>query len=127
MKKRFYVFFCEADLPWYLKSLKKNFKHCFVLEHQTIGGYDLFLKIEQLTNIVEVTPFMRTLQEILDVVPTTTKYELIKINIDVDRNKPYTPFSLMSCVSLTKKLLGISKPLIITPHQLYKYLLTKEK
>ena len=109
-------------MPWYLKKLKKDMSHCFLLEHQLLGGYDHIIQIENLTNIVEVTTYLAPLQDVLSLIDTTRHYKLISVDMDVDPLKHHNPLGLLYCVSLVKKLLGINKPWIFTPYQLYKYL-----
>lgn len=113
-------------MPWYLKGLRKDTNHCFVIEHQLLGGYDHLIRIESLTNLVVITTYFATLKEVIELIGYR-EYKMIEIDVNVDPLIPHNPLSFMNCVGLTKKLLGINRIGIITPFQLYKYLLTKGK
>lgn len=47
------------------------------------------------------------------------------VDLEVGDKPPLGPFVLANCVGLTKTLLGIRKPLIVTPYGLYHYLRRK--
>ena len=120
MHKRFYVFFCRGVMPWYLKLLDSDISHCFTLEHQLLGGYDHLIRVENLTNVVEVTTYFAPLKEVMMLFPHDMK--MLTIDVEVDPLIPHNPLGIIECVSLTKKLLGINQPFILTPLQLYKFL-----
>ena len=69
---------------------------------------------------MEVTTYFATIEGVLDLM--VGNYKLVTVDMDVNPLKYHNPFGLMNCVSLTKKVLGLNKPWIITPYQLYKYL-----
>jgi len=121
MKKRYYVFFTDSVAPWYLRGLKENSSHVFVLEHTLLDGYDLFLRTENLRGVIETSAHFMSLEEVLKRL-TISEYKMLKVDVDIDIKKYYMPFEPLTCVSLTKKLLGINKPLIFTPYQLYRHL-----
>jgi len=121
MKRTFYIFFNEADyLPPYMRILDHRFQHCFSYEHQLLGGFDSFVKVENLFNTVESQIFFGTKEDLLNLLPGI---RCIEITLDVDPKKKTWDFMPINCVSLIKKQLGISKLFIITPKQLYTHLL----
>lgn len=110
------VFSPETQL-WWLKFLKKGFKHCFVV----LGNEQNLVVIEPLRNRTEVCvlpafPIQR-LKHLLE----SNGYTVVKTYI---RQVPKGAVSLgfFSCVEMAKRLLGIHKMSIITPYRLYKFL-----
>ena len=120
MRKRFYVCFCKGIMPWYLNLLDPDISHVFTIEHQLLGGYDHLIRIENLTNTVEVITYFASLEEVKKLLPHDIK--ILTIDTEVDPLVPHNPLGMLNCVSLTKKLLGINRPCIFTPRQLYNYL-----
>lgn len=122
MRKTVYVFFKEAvHKTWYLKLLDRNLTHCFSYEHQLLGGYDCFLKIENLYHCFDTQIFFGTREDLLS---RHIGIKCIQITLDVDPLKKTHDFIPINCVSLVKKQLGINKPFIITPKQLLNHLIT---
>ena len=124
MYKTFYVFFTSAvQLPWYLKGIEKSMSHCFTIEHQELGGYDCFMALEHLTNYIDTGVYLVPIEDVIDRLRMTKPYKIIKINIEVN---PFKSMNIMplDCASLVKKSLGINRPLVFTPKQLYKHLLS---
>lgn len=122
MKKTAYVFFKEADHKfWYLRLLDRKLTHCFTYEHQLLGGYDCFLKVENLYNCFDTQILFGTKKDLLS---HHIGVRCIQITLDVDPLKTTHDFMPINCVSLTKKQIGINKPFIITPKQLLNHLLS---
>ncbi len=111
----FIGFSADTDL-WYLKFLKKGFRHCFLFcgdEYQT------FI-IDPVCNKIEVS-----------IVPCGVNYVIKLLTLQnvlsVKVVKKYTPkfhlrLGIFTCVEVVKRILGISNIFIITPFRLYKYL-----
>ena len=122
MIKTVYVFFGEADhKSWYLRLLPPKLTHCFSYEHQLLGGFDCFIRIENLYNTVETDIYFSTLKILLDRFP---HHKIIQITLEVNPLNKTFDFMPINCVSLIKKQLGINKPFIITPKQLLNHLIT---
>ena len=51
---------------------------------------------------------------------------VLKITARPKRKAQYARFSLMSCVSIMKYILGVRWPFVITPHQLYSRLTSQQ-
>ena len=121
MRKTVYIFFKDADMKtWYLNTLTKGFSHCFSYEHQLLGGYDCFLKIENLYNCLDTQIMFGSKEDLLlrfDHVRT------VEITLDIDPLRRTFDLLPINCVSVIKKQLGLNKPFIITPKQLYDHLI----
>jgi hypothetical protein len=104
-----YVVFEGDDGHWWSRFLHSKIKHCYVV----VPSIDCCIVHSR----------------------TTEKFDLFNesdINVIIDPNsiivgykqKPSSRslFMLNTCVGHTKQLLGINKPFIWTPYQLYKYL-----
>lgn len=110
------VFSDNTDL-WWLKWLKRGFRHCFVV--MRLGG-----------QWVAIDPMAHHLQITVPQLPTDfdLKNWFCDQGLRVIESRPapalmrcYPPIFL-SCVELVKRILGLRKPLIVTPAQLYRYL-----
>ena len=109
-----YVVFENDDGNWWSRFLHHRIKHCYVV----VPSLDCCIVHSR----------------------TTAKFDLFNesdINVIIDPNsiimgykqKPNSRslFMLNTCVGHTKQLLGINKPFIWTPYQLYKYLRNEDE
>lgn len=99
---------------WFLNHFKKNFSHVAIFKRGEIGR-----------NIIMVNCCSDnlTVQEITykDFFNYITKKEITTVVCEV-KTGPIKAKGLITCVSTAKHYLGIDKPLIITPYQLFKFL-----
>jgi hypothetical protein len=107
----------ETEL-WWLRALKKGFRHCFVIARNA----EHWLAIDPLSPHLEITilpiPHAFDLPHWLQQNGVT----LSKANIRRDQHKS-APLFICSCVEVIKRFLGIHNRSIVTPHQLYQFLL----
>lgn len=110
------VFSDDTDL-WWLKWLKRGFRHCFVV--MRLGGqwvaidpmaHHLQITVPQLPTDFDLKNWFR--DQGLRVIESHPAPALLRC---------YPPIFL-SCVELVKRILGLRNPFIITPAQLYNYL-----
>ncbi len=116
-QKTWIVFSGETDLPW-LKVLKKNYRHCFVLINDGIN----WITLDPLASYIDVQ-IHRHLAESFDL-PTWLESrgaKVIAAKVNRVHKKP-APIMFFSCVEFIKRSLGIHSRFIITPWQLYRYL-----
>ncbi|HEY1096918.1 MAG TPA: hypothetical protein VGF14_06725 [Alphaproteobacteria bacterium] len=106
----------ETEL-WWLRALKKGFRHCFAIAR----NQNHWLAIDPLSPHLEIT--------ILPVPPSfdlphwlqQNGLTLMRAPIRRDLQNP-APFFIFSCVEVIKRFLGIHRRRIVTPHQLYAFL-----
>ncbi len=114
------VFSGQADLKW-LKILKPGFRHCFVV----IENRGRWILLNPLSHKTEIA-----------VLEGVTGKELINCYRDQGlrvvpwllgpvRQKP-APWGLYTCVEAVKRILGIHAHRIITPLNLYKFLINEK-
>jgi hypothetical protein len=104
-----YVAFCNDDGPhWWSWALHPEIKHCYVV----LPTHGDWLALGKARNGIE----LKTFDDITDVVQND-----ILIKSKIHRPKRGL-FMLNTCVGHTKQVLGINKPFIWTPYQLFKYL-----
>lgn len=123
--KVFYVFFKKsASTSWYFKYiLDPDISHCLTLEEHVVNGYTFYQKVESLYNYAETEVLFEPLKDIIS--RLEFKYKVIKVNISINPYKISSKLVHMNCVGLTKRLLGVDKTFILTPKQLYTYLIGK--
>jgi hypothetical protein len=116
------VVFCDHTDLWWLKFLRRGFRHCFIL----LRFADIWISIDALAHKTEIVridlPDLINLKQWLE----TNGDIVIKCPISKAKEKPIGP-SVFSCVESVKRIIGIRKPLIITPWQLYKFITTQNE
>ena len=103
-----YVVFTDDDHHWWSPMLHPTIRHCYVIKPEN-GKWIVFGKT---TKGVEIY----TTDDVTHVVENDI---IVKAVIREPRR---WLFMLNTCVGYTKQMLGINNPLILTPHQLYRYL-----
>ena len=110
------VFSPEVQL-WWLRFLKKGFKHCFAV----LSNQDNLVIIEPLRNRTEVCVMsafpLDRLQNLLE----ANGYITVRTDIKQHTGNAVS-LGIFSCVEMVKRLLGIHNALILTPYRLYKFL-----
>ena len=106
---------------WWLRVLKKGFRHCFVIARDA----EHWLAIDPLAPHLEVT--ILPVPRAFDLPYWLGRHQMAVIRAPVRRDlqKP-APLFLCSCVEVIKRFLGIHDRRIITPHQLYRFLQTQQ-
>lgn len=114
------VFTDKTELP-ILKFLSRGFRHCFLILHTG----KQWMQIEPLSTRMHVDVFDH-LDEDFDIPAFVESRGDTIVPAKIDRSaKKVSLISLLTCVSATKRILGIHNPFILTPKQLHKHL-TKE-
>ena len=112
---RCWVIFTNDVDHWLARLLKPGFRHCFVLAHMDTGWFYLDLATNYLDiQIVPVPadfPYADWLEE-----------QGLTLAESERRYKGRIEIGIYTCVSMAKQFIGISNPLILTPHQLYRHL-----
>ena len=112
-----WVVFSPFTSLWYLGFLKSGFKHCFVVLEDS--GYffvvdPLASKIELLTLRISGNTFISEFERL--------GMKVIRTDIN-DSSVSSWKFGVFTCVEVVKRILGVYSFRVITPYQLYKYLL----
>ena len=112
------VVFSGQVSRWWLKFLKKDFRHCFV----TLGNGELWLTIDAMLHKVDVV-----IQPVAGSFDMQKWYEangfkVLKVELNKVPLIP-APLGLFTCVEVAKRILGIHNFRVTTPYKLYKFLL----
>jgi len=114
--EKYYVIFEDSSLDdWRLKWLKPNFSHV-LLAKKSVNGYFWIIISPKNGNIVLE---MISDCDLNDYYPKAVVVPFKSIIHD----KPQVKICLSTCVEVAKAVLGIRKWWIITPYQLYKYII----
>lgn len=118
---RAWVVFCKNTDIWWLRFLKKGFRHCFLVLNDGCNWitYDPTSAFTDI--VVQKTPMDFDLPKWFSqrgdfVVPTI-----------IEKQKKIAPLSIFTCVEGVKRVLGIHNLWILTPYQLYKYLIKNKR
>lgn len=110
------VFSGEADL-WWLRVLKRGFRHCFVIARDEQN----WIVLDPLSPHLEIA--VLPLPRSFDLPTWLQKQNLKVIQAPIKRdNHKAAPFNMFSCVEVIKRFLGIHVRRIMTPWQLYCFL-----
>lgn len=108
----YYVVFCDSDIKW-LKCLKPGFRHCFIMR---LEYGQLWTVINHGMKGLEVQTYLREDYESPEDYARKGS-TVLKVDKEEQPGRGW-----LDCVSVTKSVLGIKKPFIITPYQLYRWL-----
>jgi hypothetical protein len=109
------VYFTYADRRyWWTRFLKTGFSHVFI----KIPLIDGSIIIDPNFNNLQIT-YLENGQKISKNLQKPAI--LVKYYTNVNLNG--YQFRPLNCVEIVKKIIGVNKPLIFTPYQLYRYLL----
>lgn len=111
------IFSGKTDLG-YLKFLKPGFRHCYALIHD--GTYWITMdplashteiKVQDVDGSFDLPNFYRSQGDIVLQAPVKHQFQ------------KQAPPGIFSCVEAIKRLIGLHKIFVITPHQLYRHIL----
>src|SRR5688572_8713944 len=109
-----FVIFCgRADL-WYLRFLKRGFRHCFVLLNDGVH----WIVIDPLVSFMEVVVGPVTPHHDLPDLFRAEGFTVIEAPINRAPQRVF-PFGLFTCVEAVKRILGLQSKRVLTPWQLY--------
>ena len=111
------VFTGKTDIKW-LRFLKKDFRHCFVL----INDGERWMSIDPLSPYTDIQIYHH-IECVFDLPQWLERrgYKIIKTTINKNHKRP-APWMILTCVESIKRILGIHRRFIITPWQLYRHL-----
>lgn len=116
--KAWVVFSGKADVLW-LRVLKPGFRHCYLL----MNDGKKWISVDPMLNHMDVTIHHHISPEFdLPSWAESQGQTVIQAPVNRKRMRP-APFSVLSCVEVVKRILGIHIQSILTPWQLYQYLM----
>lgn len=120
-KKAWVVFTNQTDLKA-VRVLKEGFRHCFIL----INDGENWISVDPMANYMEVST--HKVPADFDFASWLSQRGHHIIEAQVARNiTSCAPIMLFTCVEACKRVLGIHKPFIFTPWQLYQYLFKQQR
>lgn len=118
---RAWVVFCKDTDIWWLRFLKRGYRHCFVIINDGYNWitYDPTSAWTELK--VQKTPIT------FDLPKWFSEQGNIIIKTLIQKRYKLAPISFYTCVESIKRVLGIHNFFIFTPYQLHKYLIERNK
>ncbi|MGD9637844.1 MAG: hypothetical protein AB7U85_02140 [Alphaproteobacteria bacterium] len=115
------VVFSGDVSKWWLRFLKKGFRHCFI----TLGNGDLWLTIDAMLHKTDVI-----IQPVCGDFDMASWYLEQGFTVMATSLKDVplvsAPLGFFTCVEAVKRVLGIHNFRIVTPYKLYKFLLSEK-
>jgi hypothetical protein len=111
-----WVVFCKNTDIWWLKFLKKGFRHCFLI----LNDGSNWITYDPMFSCTEITVHKTSIN--FDLPNWFIKNGYTIISSHIIKQKNMAPISIFNCVESVKRVLGIHNLFIITPYQLYKHL-----
>jgi hypothetical protein len=111
------VFSDRNDLPW-LGLLARGYRHCFIAVQAECG----WIVLDPLSNVMQLNCLSAISTGELSQWYHARGYTVVVTSIGLPLAKP-APWALFSCVEAVKRVLAINARRIITPHDLWKYLI----
>lgn len=99
---------------WFLNHFHKNFSHVALFKQSRFPGNVIEINCCSDNLIVRELDFM-------DFFNLISRADVTALNVEV-KDGPIKAKGFITCVTTAKHFLGIDKPGIITPYQLYRYL-----
>ncbi len=121
-----YVVFSDSTGLWWLRFLKKGFKHCYLIV-RIQNNPDIWLEINPMSNQVYFFEYSTVFD--INYIKHLQKDKGMTL-VPVEFNQAplkCAPIGVFTCVELIKRVLGIHKFFLFTPHQLYKFLTNNQK
>jgi len=108
---KYFVIFSDGTTLWYLRGLKKGFRHLALLSEEGVLIDPLAARIE--VRRVEVESFLEHCR--------TRGFTIIETEESAQERRGFA-FGIFTCVEVAKRILNISAPLTLTPYGLYRLL-----
>ena len=115
-EKNVYVVFEDNTSLWWLRFLKRGFRHCKMYIKITQTAY---LEINPMSNQMFI--FLHIFEKRSEFLRVIHKSDYIRIKIRGAKLK-CAPLGAFTCVEVVKRVLGIHNFFVFTPYQLYKFL-----
>lgn len=115
------VFSGTADLPW-LRILKPGFRHCFAVVEA--GG--AWVVVNPLAQATELAVVAGVDGDDLAGWYRRRGFRVVACRVNGPPRRP-APLGLYTCVEAVKRVLGIHARRVVTPWNLYKFLLSEKK
>lgn len=120
-----YVVFEDSDSLWWLRFLKKGFRHCYIL--LTSRENNLMILLNPRSNKTDVQLFSNCdTDEAIRLFATEKEHTILRVHLAQTPLK-CAPIMFFTCVEFVKRILGIHDFSIITPYQLYKKIKNSRK
>jgi hypothetical protein len=115
------VFIGDLSIRW-AKLLRPGFRHCFMV----VGRQDCWVIFDPMSNFTNLGSFSGP--TIDDVAEWYRQFGFTVIKTPIRREgPPSAEWRPHTCVEAVKRVLGVRAPWVITPWQLYRYILGEER
>ncbi len=119
--KRILVIFSGISSLWYLKFLKNGFKHCFVIIEDGDGS----LLLDSLSVGVNLCRINCDIDEVRNWYEDND-FRVLEVKNSDERESVGLMLGIFTCVEMVKHVIRLRKASVLTPYQLYRYMINKE-
>ncbi len=119
----FYIVFENTkNTPWWQLFLDKEINHCYAIT--PVDDNNSIMLTQTLASGIEITAFRTNISDLaLNIIEHNKK--VIRMIATQNINTKLRLRLFRDCVGLCKDLIGLDKPFMVTPKQLYRYLKTR--
>lgn len=120
-----YVVFVDDTSLWWLRWLKKGYRHCYILIE--MDSKMTWLEINPMSNqtFINVYQFLKE-TDYISYLKSNTNVAVCESKVE-DVGLKVAPFGCFTCVEFVKRIIGLHDFFIFTPYQLYKKLMVVGK
>lgn len=101
-----------------IRWLRPNFRHCYIVRDDD----PVWTCLHPGRNYLDVSYFLKSEFPTIESFVMDDNASIVKCELNGDKSNYSHGFSIVSCVGACKYFLGLQKPLIFTPYQLYRCL-----
>ena len=110
--------FCDNQGIWWLRFLKKGFRHCFII----LETDRELIWIDPLSSGVSIKTIKpMEMSVLIEFYERKGMYVLVHEMKEIETRYPF-PIGVFSCVEMIKRLIGLRDLRVQTPWQLYKFI-----
>lgn len=112
-----WVVFTDETSVWWLRGLRRGFRHCFVILHDGVNWVSIDPLLTRLCVVNHPCADALHLPNYL----RSNGYTVIPASINAGPPRVMRP-DIFTCVSVVRRVLGLHVPGVWTPWQLYRFL-----
>ena len=109
------VYTDDADSPWFLRYLKKGYKHVYLVKFDGL----FWIKLEYTLGFQDIRVLPYDMYDSIETIIGDEKYQKVTVRRKIKRYRTF--IAPPSCVEAMKSVMGLREYFLLTPWQLFNY------